>query len=125
MTSARTYTLPIGLADPKGALQREVTMRAATALDELEIQAQDAAAINDRFRDLLIFSRVISSIGTITNPTLETLEELYETDFLYLQLAFRELNGVAGNLYTLTCPQCGKKHAVSLEAAYSAQESPS
>jgi hypothetical protein len=124
MSLEREFTLPLGYVDAKGLTHRKVRMRMATAMDEIEIQAMDEVRFNDRFRDLLIFSKVILSIGGISPVTPEMLEDLYEADFIYLQLAFSEMNRPGGALFSLTCPACGRSHALSLADAFEAEDAP-
>ena len=111
------FTLPLGLTDEKGGLHRKGTMRAVTAEDELVLIEEDGVRFNDRQRDLELLARLITSLGTLDQVTAETLEELYEADFIYLQMLFNSLNEGAAISYA--CPRCGTRRPLNLPDLFS------
>lgn len=112
-----TFYLPLGLSW-EGKVYRKGRIRPATTLDELEIQGSDDVAMNTRYRDIMLLARVIEDFETLKPVSVEMIEALYEADFLYLQLLYKELNGEAETRTTARCPQCGAPTAVSLPRLY-------
>ena len=116
MTSeSREFCLPLGLSHG-GKVYRRGRMRLVTTGDELEIQTAEEAGFAPRYRDILLLARVIENLEGLSPMTPELIEELYEADFLYLQLLYREVNGI-GVASTL-CPGCGKPVPVSFPFLY-------
>ena len=117
MTDSISFYLPLGLSLQDG-IHRKGSMHLATTLDELEIQGTDEVGVNPRYRDILLLSRVIDEIDGISPVTPEMVEELYEADFLYLQLLYKEMNGETGERARVTCPRCSASVTVSLQGLY-------
>lgn len=117
MSGTVTFYLPFGL-DRDGTQLRRGTMRLATTLDELDIQTTDEVGMNSRYRDIILLSRVIEELDGVSPITPEMIEELFEADFLYLQLLYKELNGDAQATVTATCPSCGHEAPVKLPTIY-------
>lgn len=117
MKNAVTFTLPLGY-EKDGKIHRTGTMRLATTGDELSIQDEDKAGMNTRYRDILLMTKVIDSIGEIQPVTVDVIRELYESDFIYLQLLYRQLNGEADTALKTACPFCGAVSEVQLSGLY-------
>ena len=117
MKNAVTFTLPLGY-EKDGKIHRTGTMRLATTGDELSIQDEDEAGMNTRYRDILLMTKVIDSIGEIQPVTVDVIRELYESDFIYLQLLYRQLNGEADTALNTACPFCGAVSEVQLSGLY-------
>lgn len=117
MKNAVSFTLPFGY-EKDGKVHRTGTMRLATTGDELSIQDEDEAGMNTRYRDILLMTKVIDSIGDIHPVTLDVIRELYEPDFIYLQLLYRQLNGETGAALKTKCPFCGAVEEVQLADLY-------
>ena len=111
------FYLPLGLSW-EGKIYRKGRIRLATTLDELEIQGTDDVGINPRYRDIMLLSRVIEELDVLKPVTVEMIENLYEADFLYLQLLYKELNGDADTRVTSVCPQCGARSIVNIPRLY-------
>jgi len=86
------FFLPLGLSW-EGKIYRKGHIRLATTLDELEIQGTDDVAMNTRYRDIMLLARVIEDFDTLKPVTADMIENLYEADFLYLQLLYKDLSG--------------------------------
>lgn len=108
------FFLPIGYEDENGVFHRKGKMRLATALDEIEINNNPQSKLKTRFRDCILFSRVIESLGTIDSLTPEVIENLYEADFIYLQMLYNKLNSDYNELISTRCPQCGHVNSTDL-----------
>ncbi len=100
------FVLPLGYVDEKGALHRNGRMRPATAYDEIVIQ-QNAKTINPRYRDILMLSQVVTAIGELPSVGPQVMEELFEVDFIYLQMLYKELNSSYERKAEARCPACG------------------
>ncbi|MCM1235946.1 MAG: phage tail assembly protein [Ruminococcus flavefaciens] len=117
MENAVSFTLPFGY-EKDGKTHRTGTMHLATTGDELSIQDEDGTGMNTRYRDILLMTKVIDSIGDIQPVTVDVIRELYEPDFIYLQLLYRQLNGEAGTTLKTKCPFCGAVAEVQLAGLY-------
>jgi hypothetical protein len=112
------FYLPLGLLW-EGKEYRKGHMHLATTLDELTIQKSDNAAVNSRYRDVLLFAQVIDDLEDLKPVTVEMIESLFEADFLFLQLLYHELNNEADNRITVTCPECGGVAPVDVPRLFS------
>jgi hypothetical protein len=117
MSGSIEFFLPLGLVID-GKVYRRGRMRLATTFDELELQGMDNVGINSRYRDIVLFARVIEELDGLAPLTAEILENLFEADFLYLQLLYEGLNGGGENSVTIECPKCGGKTTVNIPRLY-------
>jgi hypothetical protein len=111
------FFLPLGLSY-NGATYRRGKMRPVTTGDELEAGEAQEAGFNPRYRDILLLARVIEDLEGISPLTPALIEELYEADFLYLQLLYRQINDGAEEPAAASCPRCGGAVPVSLPRLY-------
>jgi len=111
------FYLPLGLSW-EGKVYRKGRMRLATTLDELEIQGTDDVGMNTRYRDITLLARVIEDFDSLKPVTAEMIENLYEADFLYLQILYKELSGEADTQITSVCPECGARTLVNIPKLY-------
>ena len=103
MSECIEFTLPFGyVLDDK--TYRNGKMHLATTGDELEIQDADEVGLNTRYRDMLLLTKVIDELDGIKPVTLDVIKDLFEPDFIYLQLLYRQLNGEVGSSITTRCP---------------------
>lgn len=100
MFLSQEFTLPVGYQDQHGRLHRQGTMRLATALDEIEPLADPRVQANEAAFGLLLLSRVVTRLGTLTPVGPEIIGGLYAADFAYLQELYMNLN--AGNFAPAT-----------------------
>jgi len=113
------FILPVGYLGEDGKLHRTGRMRLATALDEIEIHADERMLSSERYHDILLFSRVITEIGDLSPVTPELIEGLFEVDFRYLQSLYMEKNGQLQYEIESTCPKCRSRNTVNLADVYS------
>ena len=121
MNNTVIFYLPLGL-EYGGQVYRKGSMHLATTADELAVQTSDAAGMNPRHRDLELLARVIDELDGLNPITSEILENLYEADFLYLQLMYKNFNGETETQPVISCPVCAKEFTVSLELLYEDME---
>jgi hypothetical protein len=108
------FTLPYGYADERGNLHRRGVMRRATALDEVEPLRDPRVRANEAYLSILLLSRVITRLGDITTVTPALIEQLFATDFVYLQDLYARMNEAAEGLAETQCPQCGARFMLDL-----------
>lgn len=110
----KKFILPLGYEDENGVICREGTMRMATALDEIEIVNDERSNFNIRFRDCMMLSRVVTSIGETMSVTPEIIENLFEVDFIYLQMFYNRFNRENEDSIILRCPHCREINKVPM-----------
>jgi hypothetical protein len=115
------FTLPKGYIDPEGNLQREGTMRLATALDEIAPLRDPRVKSNPAYLSVVVLARVITRLGTSTNISTGMVESLFTADLAYLQDFYRKINSegeeeAEGERMEVTCPQCEHVFAVEKPA---------
>ena len=86
------FTLPKGYLDGDGELHREGVMRLATARDEIEPLRDPRVRENDAYLTVIVLSRVVTSLGAVTQVTPRTIEQLFASDLAYLQDLYRIVN---------------------------------
>ena len=85
------FELPRGYVDENGEVHKKGVMRLATAADE-------------------ILSRVVTSLGTLTNIRPTTIEKLFSADLAFLQNMYQTINSMDDLMETCVCPACGEKY---------------
>lgn len=117
MAESINFTLPFGY-EKDGKTYRNGKIRLATTGDELQIQDTDEVGMNTRYRDILLMTKVIDELDGLKPVTEDIIKDLYEPDFIYLQLLYRQLNGENGSSITTRCPNCGAIFEIKLEVLY-------
>ncbi|HSL59141.1 MAG TPA: hypothetical protein VK866_14945 [Acidimicrobiales bacterium] len=80
------FVLPKGFIDSSGTLHRRGTMRLATARDEIEpLRDPRVSDSNDPFLTVIVLSRVITQLGTLSQVTPREIEGLFAADLAFLQ----------------------------------------
>jgi hypothetical protein len=103
-----SFTLPRGYLDDNGGLQREGTMRLATALDEVQPLGDPRVQVNQAYVSILLLSRVLTRLGSISPVPPRVVEGLYSADFAYLQELYVGLNSSSRQAVgEAECPACG------------------
>jgi hypothetical protein len=104
------FNLPKGFVDSNGNLNREGTMRLATALDEIAPLRDPRVKANEAYLSVIVLSRVITRLGKITDINTNLVENLFTADLAYLQDFYRKINSEgendSKNQMTVTCPNC-------------------
>jgi hypothetical protein len=86
------FTLPKGYVDSDGTLHRKGVMRLATARDEIEPLRDLRVQENDAYLTVVMLSRVLTELGTITMVTPNIVEGLFAVDLAYLQELYGIIN---------------------------------
>jgi hypothetical protein len=102
------FSLPRGYVDPDGNLHRDGIMRLATAADEILPLKDPRVQANPAYLVVILFSRVISRLGTLESINPKIVEGLFSVDLQYLQDFYNRINGLDGAAAKITCPHCGQ-----------------
>jgi hypothetical protein len=108
------FTLPKGYVDESGTVHREGVMRLATARDEIEPLRDLQVRQNEAYLAVLLLSRVITRVGTVTEIDPEFVEGLYAADFDHLQRLYERINTDGEAVGAVTCPHCAHAFEVDL-----------
>ena len=87
------FELPRGYLDENGELHKKGVMRMATAADEILPLRDPRVVSNPAYLTIILLSRVITSLGTLTNIRPTHIEKLFSADLTE----------------TCVCPHCGEK----------------
>jgi hypothetical protein len=108
------FTLPRGYVDDEGARHREGVMRLATARDEIQPQRDPRVRENEAYLTVILLSRVVTRLGSVTQVTPATIESLFASDLAFLQDLYRRVNCEGHTQVAVTCPSCRQQFAVDL-----------
>jgi hypothetical protein len=89
-------------------------MRLATARDEIEPLRDPGVRSNEAYLSVLLLSRVITRVGSITTVTPDLVERLYAADFDHLQRLYERINADGEAVGSVTCPACAHAFEVDL-----------
>jgi hypothetical protein len=109
-----TFVLPRGYVDQDGAVHREGTMRLATARDEILPQRDPRVRENDAYLTVILLSRVVTRLGSVSQITPATIEGLFASDLAFLQDLYRRINQEGHTQAAVTCPACKHEFAVDI-----------
>jgi hypothetical protein len=107
------FTLPVGYQDEEGTLHREGTMRLATAADEIHPLKDPRVQTNQAYLIVILLSRVITRLGSVSHINPKVIEGLYAADLAYLQEFYNRINKNGQASIAASCPQC--THAFQVE----------
>lgn len=87
------FTLPKGYVGKDGTLHRRGVMRLATARDEIEpLRDPRVNGPDDPYLTILVISRVIVELGTLTDVSVRDVEGLFAADLAFLQDLYGIIN---------------------------------
>jgi hypothetical protein len=86
------FTLPRGYVDESGTLHREGVMRLATARDEIEPLRDARVKENEAYLTVIVLSRTMVKLGSLSQVTPKTVEGLFSSDLAYLQDFYTRIN---------------------------------
>ena len=108
------FTLPRGYVDNEGNLHRNGVMRLATAMDEITPLRDIRVKQNQAYLTVVLLSKVITRLGTITDVNTGMIERLFSADFAYLQDFYRRINEAEHVTIPAQCPACNHEFEVEL-----------
>ena len=108
------FVLPLGYVDKEGTVHRKGTMRLATAKDEI-LPLQDAKVQRNRsYLIVVLLSRVVSQLGSLSAVTPNIIEDLFAEDLRYLQNFYQQINRTGSPMIDVRCPHCKEGFQVDL-----------
>jgi hypothetical protein len=108
------FTLPKGFVDQNGVLHREGVMRLATAKDEIAPLQDYRVQQNRAYLVIILLSRVIVKLGTMSSINPSVIEGLFSSDLAYLQEFYRRVNEEGSAKIKTTCHACGHGYELDL-----------
>ena len=108
------FVLPRGYLDSSGALHREGVMRLATARDEILPQQDPRVRENSAYLTILLLSRVVTRLGSVTQINPGIIEGLYASDLAFLQDLYRRINQEGHTQAAVSCPSCQHEFTVDV-----------
>ena len=87
------FCLPKGYIDANGVLHRNGVMRLATAADEILPLRDPRVQQNPAYLSIIVLGRVVIKLGTAQDIDAHLIEQLFASDFDYLQRLYEDLNG--------------------------------
>jgi hypothetical protein len=111
------FTLPLGYLDDEGTLHRNGTMRLATAADEIHPLRDPRVQQNEAYLIVIILSRVITSLGSVSQINPKIIEGLYAADLGYLQEFYNRVNQHGTAAMEAFCPQCEHRFPMAVNGA--------
>ncbi len=100
------FTLPLGYADAEGNLHRDGVMRLATAADEILPLKDPRVQSNEAYLIVILLSRVVTRLGSVSLVTPKVIEGLYAADLAYLQELYNRINRDGRASLAAVCPKC-------------------
>ena len=107
------FTLPLGFVDTEGNLHREGIMRLATAADEILPLKDPRVKSNPAYLIIILLSRVIAKLGSVSQINPKIIEGLYSADLAYLQEFYNRINANGKATIHCVCPKC--EHEFDME----------
>lgn len=108
------FTLPLGYADSEGNVHSEGVMRLATAGDEILPLKDHRVQSNQAYLIVILLSRVITRLGSLSDVTPKVIEDLYAADLAYLQDFYNRINRDGKASLETACPKC--EHTFEVES---------
>jgi hypothetical protein len=108
------FELPVGYLDEDGTLHRRGAMRLARARDEIVPLRDPRVRDNEAYLTVLLLSRTITQLGSLTTITPAVIEGLFTTDLAFLQDLYRRINSEGHSQAAVRCPACQADFTVDL-----------
>ncbi len=108
------FILPFGYVDGDGNLHKRGVMRLATAMDEIAPLRDLRVQGNQAYLAIILLSRVITRLGSLSNVNTGVIENLFAADLAYLQAFYRRINEEGKTTILISCSKCQTEHEVDL-----------
>ncbi len=108
------FVLPRGFVDQDETVHKRGVMRLATAMDEITPLNDMRVRNNQAYLVIILLSRVVTRLGTLTSIHPGIIEKLFAADLAYLQEFYRRINEQGTSTIPLTCPECQAKFELDL-----------
>lgn len=107
------FVLPKGFVDDQGTLHKNGVMRLATAADEILPLKDPRVQQNVAYLSVVLLSRVVVKLGTLAMISTKTIEDLFASDFAFLQDMYNRINQHGADVAKVNCPKC--EHSFNVE----------
>ncbi|MFD5110369.1 hypothetical protein [Streptomyces cinereoruber] len=114
MKTEYPFVLPRGYVDADGQVHRNGLMRLATARDEITPQIDPKVQQNPAYLTVLLLSRTVTRLGSVTNVGTSTIENLFASDLAFLQDLYRRINQEGRTEAEVACPSCSHSFLVDI-----------
>lgn len=111
------FELPKGYADETGNLHKKGKMRLATAADEILPMKDPRVQQNAAYLTVILLARVVTQLGNLKMVSTSNIEELFSSDFTYLQDLYNKINQNGTSAIKAVCPKCDHKFDVEATSA--------
>jgi hypothetical protein len=111
------FTLPRGLIDTQNRVHRHGVMRLATAKDEIWAEKEPKVQENSAYGVLVMLSRVITRLGSLSSVSPNLLEGLTVSDLAYLREFYNRVNQQGDAHIPTQCPHCNNSFSVEFQLA--------
>ena len=108
------FELPRGYVDEEDTVHREGVMRLATARDEILPLRDPRVRENEAYLTVLLLSRVLTQLGTLSAVTPAVIEGLFASDLAFLQDLYARVNPEGHTRAAVVCPACNHEFAVDV-----------
>ena len=108
------FELPRGYVDEEDTVHREGVMRLATARDEILPLRDPRVRENEAYLTVLLLSRVLTQLGTLSAVTPAVIEGLFASDLAFLQDLYARVNQEGHTRAAVVCPACNHEFAVDV-----------
>lgn len=113
------FTLPNGFVEKDSsdavlAVHKTGTMRLATAGDEILPQKDPRVQSNPAYLTVIVLSRVVTTLGSLTDVNPRVIEGLFVQDLAYLHELYGRINGGQELVLKTKCPNCKESVEVSI-----------
>jgi hypothetical protein len=108
------FELPYGYVDGDGGVHKTGVMRLATARDEILPLRDPRVRENEAYLTVVLLSRVITELGTLTSINPGVVEGLFAADLAFLQDLYRRINQEGHTRAAVECPACRHEFAVDV-----------
>lgn len=102
------FSLPRGYVDKDGNVHKDGVMRLATARDEIAPLNDMRVQRNRAYLIIVLLSRVVKSLGTLSEVNATIVENLFAGDLRFLEEMYNRINEDEATV-NVTCPECGAK----------------
>ncbi len=110
------FTLPKGYVEETGTLHKDGKMRLATAADEILPMKDPRVQQNPAYLTVILLSRVVISLGNLKSITPKTIEDLFASDFTYLQELYNRVNRNGSDAVKTNCPKCEHEFDIEVQS---------
>ena len=111
------FNLPKGFVDEEGNLHKKGKMRLATAADEILPMRDPRVQQNPAYLSVILLSRVVTQLGTLKMISNSVVENLFSSDFAYLQELYNRINQDGTDAISTKCPKCEHPFEIHMEPA--------